>query len=247
MQEFSLESDSAELKNLVRGNLVGVLTPNEQEGRRKNPVGVPFWYYRGVVEHHHRDGTLTVRIHDDGGRTCPQTLRFTTFHAKYSTPLYCEHYALVPWTEALERQIKIQKLSYLCWAIGSQWTYLSEQELDETLTLTSAVFRRYIDSDKGTYKEIAGKLGHVLSVHKRAALEITGWRYEVTITNAAEGSGVLRIYTMLEEDFSLVLTMRIPVRERFFSSPEECSRQLAAIGDPLPPVPPDALWSATRY
>lgn len=172
-------------------------------------------------------------------------MRFdTTFHAEFSSPQWYERYTLTPWTEAIDRRIKIQKLSYLCWNIASSgWSHLSAQELDETLILANTAFSRYLDCNREPDRKIVGKLGYVLSVHKRAVLSIGAWRYEVRITNMAKGSGVLHIYSMQ----GCFPEHKPPTVERLFSSLEECSRLLTAIGEPLSPVPSDAMWRSTRY
>jgi hypothetical protein len=246
MQAFVLESDLVALKRLGRGDAVAVYTPNEHEGRRVYPIRGPYWYRKGVVQHHHHDGTLTIRFHDVSGRL-PQTLRFdTTFHAVRSTPQHTEQYALLPWTKAIDRQIKIQRLNHLCWNMGgSGWAHLSEQELDEVLALASAAFTQWVDYSKEHLRVIVGTLGAVLSVYELAVLSVGAWRYEVRVMNKAQSSGALHIYaaggSLTEQLF------RLPVVERLFSSLEECSHLLAEIGDPFPAIPPDATWSSTRY
>ncbi|MBA2681086.1 MAG: hypothetical protein H0U76_22150 [Ktedonobacteraceae bacterium] len=245
-QELLTESDRVKLKKLVRSNLVAVVARNEHEGQRNNVVGGPFWYYRGVVRHRHRDGALTVRFHD----SCfmPSTMRFdANFHAApRMRPQWWEHYALLPWTEAIDRHIKVQELSFRCWNMGSSgWTHLSVQELNEALALANAASGRWVECDKEHYQVIVGPIDRVLSVHKRAHLSIGTWRCEVTITNTKERSGMVLIYSM-QDPLSTEL-FRPPVFERLFSSIEECQRLLAEIGEPFRVIPGDATWCSTRY
>lgn len=240
MQEFIFESERAALKRLRRGDLVGVYTSDESEGKRPN-CGGPFWYYRGVVVHHHRDGRLTVRVIDDTGLELAHRLRFdTAFRAERSTPQWFQRYTLLPWTQEIERHIKIQKIRFLCWQVGSGWTQLTEQELDEATSLAQAAFSRFLASNGEHHQTEVGTLPTVLSLHRRAVLSLGSWRFVVRITNNVEGSGVLHISSTLAAHLN-----RPPAIERFFASLEACERLLAEIADPCPIVPTDATWRAS--
>jgi hypothetical protein len=245
-EAIPLASDIVKLQGLIRGELVAVYRHNVKPDRSKYPVSSPFWYYRGEVKHHHRDGTLTVRFRDCRGWK-PVILRFdTTFHAKQYLLGICECYALLPWIAAIGQKIQVQRLNHLCGSTGNTgWAHLGEQELDEALALVSRAFARYLDAGRERCEVIVGTLDAVLNGSARAILSVGDWRYEVTITNKESGRGNLRIYSTqgsLHQGFFAPL-----VAERLFSSLDEAQSLLAEGGGIFPAVPKDSTWCSTRY
>src|SRR5216110_748930 len=126
----------------------------------------------------------------------------------------------------------------------SGWAHLGEQELEDALTLARAAFTRFLEDSEHFGRVFVGTLDAVLSVNERAVLSVGAWRYEVMITNKAEGSGILRIYST-EGSFYEQLN-RSAVAERLFSSIDEVTVLLAEIGETFSAVSKDATWCSIQ-
>jgi len=139
-------------KHLRRGYQLAIREWNWLDTHKlthRHPVCGDFWFYEGVIEHRHRDGSFTVRFKDNVWRPMVLLLRFTLNMQGEQAYHYRDQdgkFTLVPLTDAIRHTIKAQRLWHTCWSMGlSGMLALSEDELDVALPLARQASARWLE------------------------------------------------------------------------------------------------------